>query len=86
MQACASALTVSGYFGVSSVAASGTDRLMQKVADYLGELDEEASEDNQIRQEVHEFSRQKRLMRKTRRLGDVEDHDDDHDVTVHYEP
>ena len=86
MQACASALAVSGYFGISSVAASGTDRLMQKVADYLGELDEEASEDNQIRQEVHEFSRQKRLMRKSRRLGDVEDHDDDHDVTVHYEP
>jgi len=86
MKACASALAVSGYFGISSVAASGTDRLMQKVADYLGELDEEASEDNQIRQEVHEFSRQKRLMRKSRRLGDVEDHDDDHDVTVHYEP
>jgi len=86
MQACASALAVSGYFGISSVAASGTDRLMQKVADYLGELDEEASEDNQIRQEVHEFSRQKRLMRKSRRLGDVEDHDGDHDVTVHYEP
>ncbi len=86
MQACASALAVSGYFGISSVAASGTDRLMQKVADYLGELDEEASEDSQIRQEVHEFSRQKRLMRKSRRLGDVEDHDDDHDVTVHYEP
>ena len=86
MQACASALAVSGYFGISSVAASGTDRLMQKVADYLGELDEEASEDNQIRQEVHEFSRQKRLMRKSRRLGDVEDHDDNHDVTVHYEP
>ncbi len=86
MQACASALAVSGYFGISSVAASGTDRLMQKVADYLGELDEEASEDSQIRQEVHEFSRQKRLMRKSRRLGDVEDHDDNHDVTVHYEP
>ena len=86
MQACASALAVSGYFGISSVAASGTDRLMQKVADYLGELDAEASEDSQIRQEVHEFSRQKRLMRKSRRLGDVEDHDDDHDVTVHYEP
>ena len=86
MQACASALAVSGYFGISSVAAIGTDRLMQKVAGYLGELDEEDSEDNQIRQEVHEFSRQKRLMRKSRRLGDVEDHDDDHDVTVHYEP
>ena len=59
---------------------------MQKVADYIGELDDEASEDNQIRQEVHEFSRQKRLMRKSRRLGGFEDHDDNHDVTVHYEP
>ncbi|MCS5572185.1 MAG: GTPase ObgE [Pseudomonadales bacterium] len=86
MAACAVELGAAGYFSISSVTARGTDVLMQKVAEYLRDLDEEEVAGDRIRQEVHEFSRKKRLARRQRRGMEEESDEDDFDVTVHYEP
>ena len=86
MAACTAELGVAGYFSISSVTARGTDVLMQKVAEYLRDLDEEEVAGDRIRQEVHEFSRKKRLARRQRRGMEEEDDQDDFDVTAHYEP
>ncbi len=85
MQEIADQLGVDDYFGISAVAGTGVDELMQSVAAYLAESqDEEDSvidDGEQIRQEVHDFSLRKRRERRNRRSGD-----DDVDVIVHYEP
>ena len=86
MAACTAELGVAGYFSISSVTARGTDVLMQKVAEYLRDLDEEEVAGDRIRQEVHEFSRKKRLARRQRRGMEEEGGEDDFDVTAHYEP
>ena len=86
MAACAAELGAAGYFSISSVTARGTDVLMQKVAEYLRDLDEEEVAGDRIRQEVHEFSRKKRLARRQRRGMEEEGDEDDFDVTAHYEP
>ena len=81
MKACASTLEASNYRGISSVTTEGTAQLMNEIAEYMAELAEEAEADR-IREEVHEFSRQKRLERRRRRDSDAGD--DDQDITVHY--
>ena len=86
MAACAAELGAVGYFSISSVTARGTDVLMQKVAEYLRDLDEEEVAGDRIRQEVHEFSQKKRLARRQQRGMEEEGDEDDFDVTVHYEP
>ena len=86
MAACAAELGAAGYFCISSVTARGTDVLMQKVAEYLRDLDEEEVAGDRIRQEVHEFSQKKRLARLQRRGMEEEGDEDDFDVTAHYEP
>ena len=86
MAACAAELGAAGYFSISSVTARGTDVLMQKVAEYLRDLDEEEVAGDRIRQEVHEFSQKKRLARRQRRGMEEEGEEDDFGVTVHYEP
>lgn len=83
MQAIAAELAVPEYFEISSVTRQGTVELMQEVASFLAELDE-AGHDERIREEIHEYSRRRREARRRRRDGT--DGDDDHDVTVHYEP
>lgn len=84
MSACAAELGMSDYFSISSVTNQGTDELMHKIAEYLAALEENA-EDDRIREEIHEYSRQKRLERRRRRGLESED-DDNFEVTVHYEP
>lgn len=92
MEAIAAELGAQGYFSVSSVTRKGTDALMQAIAEYFVQLEEEAADEERIRQEVHVFSRQKREEYRRRRFGaaeadlDDDEDDDDHDVTVHYEP
>ncbi len=82
----AQALGVDHYFCISAVTREGTDELMQAIARYLEE-DAQRVVDDQIRQEVHDFSLRKREERRRRRFQqDDEDDDDDMDVEVHYEP
>ena len=84
MRQIADELGIEEYFEISSVTGEGTSELMQAISRYLSELERE-SEDERIREEVHEFSRRRRQERKRlREAGD--DDDDDLDVTVHYEP
>jgi len=84
----ADALGVEDYFCISSVSSDGTDALMAEISAYLQELEEqdEADQNERIRQEVHEFSLQKRLERRRKRQQGDDEADDDFDVTVHYEP
>lgn len=84
----ANQLGVDRYFLISSVAGEGTELLMAKISEYLQELQEseEAAQNEKIRQEVHEFSLQKRLERRRKRQGSDDVDDDNSDVTVHYEP
>ncbi|MBO6704137.1 MAG: GTPase ObgE [Pseudomonadales bacterium] len=88
--ALAQQLGIETYFCISSVAADGTDKLMEEISVYLQALEErdEAEQNERIRQEVHEFSVQKRLERRRRRQqgADDDEDDDNFDVTVHYEP
>lgn len=86
MQHLAESLGAANYFGISSVAHQGTDKLMQAIALHLKELDEtdvQEEEDQRIRQETHEYSMQKRLENKRRRLS--QNAEDDDGVIVHYE-
>lgn len=92
-------LGVTNYFSVSAVAQRGTDDLMLKIATYFDDVERELeaeanasteyTSEDKIRSEVHEFSIRKREERRQRRMhpSDRRDaDDDDHDVTVHYEP
>ena len=79
-------LGASIYFSISSVTSKGTDKLMRKVAEYLRGLDEGSVSEDRIRQEVHEFSRKKRLARNQHRVSDEADDKDNFEVMVHYEP
>lgn len=74
---------------ISAVSHQGTDELMQVVSRHLDELREQAEEsDSAIREEVHQFSLQKRHERKTYRQSIIDDaeKDDGDDIEVHYEP
>lgn len=84
MSEIAAELGAEKYFAISSVAQRGTAELMQSISTALTEIDH--AEEERIRQEVHEFSLRKRLERKRGRSEGDDDLDDDHDVTVHYEP
>jgi len=79
-------LGASEYFGISSVTSKGTDKLMRKVAEYLVNLDESYVSEDRIRQEVHDFSRKKRLARNQLRNSDKVNDEDSLDVMVHHEP
>lgn len=83
----AEALGADNYFKISAVTREGTEALMQAIAEYLEEHEAVTDEDT-IREEIHQFSLQKRIERRERRKAEkaAEDDDDDFDVTVHYEP
>ncbi len=80
--AIAKNLGVESYACISSVTAEGTEQLMRDIAVRIDEMNELQSDD-QIREEVHQYSLQKRMERKRNR-GQADD--DNFDVTVHYEP
>jgi len=75
------------YFMISAVANEGTDVLMGSIAEFLAQL-EQTSDDERILRETHEFSLRKRQERWQKRYSAVDetDEDDDHDVSVNYEP
>ncbi len=83
-------LGIDHIFAISSVSGHGLDRLLGAIGQFLLEMkavEKSEREDAEalIRQEIHEFSLQKRMERKRRR--DAEDDDDEnYDVKVHYEP
>lgn len=88
-QKLAEALGIDQYACISSVAGEGTEALMARISEYLQELEEsdESDQNEKIRQEIHEFSLQKRIERRRKRHQDRDDEgDDDFDMTVHYEP
>jgi GTP-binding protein len=73
-------------YTISAVSHQGTDELMQVISRRLDELSEEA-EDSAAREEVHQFSLQKRQERIAERQSASGDTDhDDGDIEVHYEP
>lgn len=77
-------------YSISAVSHQGTDELMQLISQRLDELSEEA-EDIAAREEVHQFSLQKRQERIAKRqvTNDDTNNDDDiddADIEVHYEP
>jgi GTP-binding protein len=75
------------YFMISAVANEGTDVLMGAIAEFLTQL-EQTVDDERILRETHEYSLRKRQERWQKRYSAVDetDEDDDHDVSVHYEP
>jgi GTP-binding protein len=77
------------YFTISAVANEGTDGLMGAIAEFLAQL-AQAEDDERILRETHEYSLRKRQERWQKRYGASgetdEGDDDDHDVSVHYEP
>jgi len=60
---------------------------MAAIAEFLTQL-EKSVDDERILRETHEYSLRKRQERWQKRYGSVDetDEDDDHDVSVHYEP
>ncbi len=86
MASCALELGVPEYFSISSVTLQGTDKLMNKIAEYLSDLDDQGTLDDRIRHEVHEFSRKTRLARRQQRFSEEVDHEENFDVMVQYEP
>ena len=73
-------------YTISAVSHQGTDELMQVISRRLDELSDEA-EDSAAREEVHQFSLQKRQERLAQRQSASDDTDhDDGDIEVHYEP
>ncbi len=81
-------------FRVSALLGRGTEELIHTVQAYLREQNtiesdesKQAERNDQIRQEVHDFSSAQRKIRRDRRQKMVEEgRDDDFDVDVHYEP
>ena len=81
-------------FRVSALLGRGTEELIHTVQAYLREQNtiesdesKQAERNDQIRQEVHDFSSAQRKIRRDRRQKIVEEgRDDDFDVDVHYEP
>jgi GTP-binding protein len=81
-------------FRVSALLGRGTEELIHAVQAYLREQNtiesdesKQAERNDQIRQEVHDFSSAQRKIRRDRRQKMVEEgRDDDFDVDVHYEP
>jgi GTP-binding protein len=77
------------YFTISAVANEGTDELMGAIAEYLAQLEQAAEDDERILRETHEYSLRKRQERWQKQHGivdETDEEDDDHDVSVHYEP
>ena len=78
-------------FEISAATNEGTAALMQAIAAYLAERKESMdeltrkTEEARIREEVHQYSLERRAMRRARR-AEADDDEDDHDVEVHYEP
>ena len=87
MDEIAEKLGVEHYSAISAVTNTGTNDLMQSIAEYFASV-KAAEDDARIRDEVHGFSLRKREERRHRRT-DGDDHgddsEDDHGVTVHYE-
>jgi GTPase len=77
------------YFTVSAVSNEGTDELMGAIAEFLAQLEQAAEDDERILRETHEYSLRKRQERWQKQHGivdEMDEDDDDHDVSVHYEP
>ena len=62
---------------------------MGAIAEFLAQLEQAAEDDERILRETHEYSLRKRQERWQKQHGivdEMDEDDDDHDVSVHYEP